>query len=195
MSRKLRWSKMWWQDWSNDPGLRLCSLAAQGLWMRMLCLAADQPDDLYGNVLINRNPPTPGQLAKIVGIHHVTIGALLRELERNGVCDRTPANVYQSRRMIREKALQDASYIAGKRGGNPALMPWKQTEQGKETVNPPHKSGFNLQEAEAEPDKGKGGAPFASLPPKQEPSPTPPTTRGRGFQAHLSVVKDEPDGS
>ena len=34
------WSKFYWSDWETDPALRLCSLAAQGLWMRMLCVAA-----------------------------------------------------------------------------------------------------------------------------------------------------------
>ncbi|MGT2468458.1 hypothetical protein ACVOMV_32405 [Mesorhizobium atlanticum] len=34
------WSKFFWSDWESDPNLRLCSLAAQGLWMRMLCIAA-----------------------------------------------------------------------------------------------------------------------------------------------------------
>jgi hypothetical protein len=41
----------------------------------------------------------------------------------------------------------------------------------------------------------KGDTPFAPLPPKKEPSPTPPTKRGRGFQAHLSIVKDDADGT
>jgi hypothetical protein len=34
------WSKWFWTDYEADPGLRLSSLAAQGLWMRMLCLMA-----------------------------------------------------------------------------------------------------------------------------------------------------------
>jgi hypothetical protein len=35
-----RWSKFYWSDWDGDMRLRLCSLAAQGLWMQMLCIAA-----------------------------------------------------------------------------------------------------------------------------------------------------------
>ena len=36
----LPWGKFWWRDWLTDPNLSACSLAAQGLWMRMLCIMA-----------------------------------------------------------------------------------------------------------------------------------------------------------
>jgi len=44
-------STFYWRDYENDEGLRLSSLAAQGLWMRLLCLAAKA--DPYGYVLVN----------------------------------------------------------------------------------------------------------------------------------------------
>ena len=80
---KLRWSKLWWGDWENDPALRLCSLAAQGLWMRMLCMAAAA--DPYGHVLVAGKPPSIAQLARIVGAQGSQVRHLVEELERNRV--------------------------------------------------------------------------------------------------------------
>lgn len=40
MSSQLRWAKFFWADWAGDNCLSLCTLAAQGLWMRLLCIAA-----------------------------------------------------------------------------------------------------------------------------------------------------------
>ena len=48
------WTKFFWQDWAADPALRMCSFAAQGLWMRVLCLAAEA--DPIGYVVVNGKP-------------------------------------------------------------------------------------------------------------------------------------------
>ena len=61
---KLRWGKFYWSDWADDPALALCSLAAQGLWMRLLCIAAQGTP--YGHVNINGKPPSVIDLAKLM---------------------------------------------------------------------------------------------------------------------------------
>ena len=48
------WSKFFWNDWENDPALKLCSLAAQGLWMRMLCICAK--GETRGWLLVSGRP-------------------------------------------------------------------------------------------------------------------------------------------
>ena len=137
---KLRWAKLWWSDWENDPALRQCSLAAQGLWMRLLCLAAQSR--IYGVVLVAGRPPTAGEIARIVGDHHTRVAALIRELERNNVFERVPVQpsdkpetepgqtpdkpettAIQSRRMRADFDTHKRARLDGLNGGNPALKP------------------------------------------------------------------------
>lgn len=116
---KLRWAKLWWSDWENDPALRQCSLAAQGLWMRLLCLAAQSRN--YGVVLVSGKPPTAGEIARIVGDHHSRVEALIRELEARQVFDRSETGAIQSRRMMADCKEHERKRRAGLNGGNPAL--------------------------------------------------------------------------
>jgi hypothetical protein len=91
---KLRWAKWFWADWSNDTALNLCSLAAQGLWMRLLCIAAQ--GEPYGCVTIKGRPPSIAELRSLChdnpddeGDPHRNGGRRFRswlaELERHGV--------------------------------------------------------------------------------------------------------------
>jgi hypothetical protein len=43
--------KFYPSDWRSDPMLRLCSLAARGLWMEMMCLMHEA--EPYGSLLVN----------------------------------------------------------------------------------------------------------------------------------------------
>jgi hypothetical protein len=184
---KLRWSKLWWQDWSDDPALRLCSLAAQGLWMRMLCIAALQHDDLYGFVLVNGKPPTIAQLAKIVGAHHHTVAALLAELERNGVCDMRGGNTYVSRRMLRGKAEHAARKAAGLQGGNPNLKRPSYAKNANGELKLELKPVLNAEsEAEAEAEV-KGDSPPSLRYPLKNP---PKSPRERGDLISFPIRKE-----
>lgn len=111
------WSKFFWNDWDTDPNLRLCSMAAQGLWMRLLCIAARSE----GKVLINSAPPSPEQIAKLCGEEPGNIAAWLDELGRNGVFSRDRNGVIYSRRMIRDEKKSKIARQNGKLGGSPIL--------------------------------------------------------------------------
>jgi len=93
-----RWSKFWWQDWQNDQDLKLCSLAAQGLWMRMLCIMHDNG----GYLLLGGEPPDETQLARLIGAHWREVKTLLAELLRRQVCSKNASGVIYSRRMCRD---------------------------------------------------------------------------------------------
>ncbi len=54
--KKRPWGKFYWNDWQGDPCLRVCGLAAQGLWMRMLCLAAEADPIGYVRWVDDRAP-------------------------------------------------------------------------------------------------------------------------------------------
>ncbi len=120
------WLKFYPTDWRADPALRMCSLAARGLWMEMLCIMHEA--EPYGSLRVNGRPVTERQLSALAGGE---VGDLLCELEDAGVFSRDDDGTVYSRRMQRdaEKAARDKAN--GKGGGNPSL---------KRGVNPPDKA-------------------------------------------------------
>ena len=120
------WMKFYPTDWRADPSLRMCSLAARGLWMEMLCIMHEASP--YGTLRVNGRPVTDRQLSSLAG---GDVEGLLAELEDAGVFSREEDGTIFSRRMQRdaEKAAKDKAN--GKGGGNPSL---------KRGVNPPDKA-------------------------------------------------------
>jgi hypothetical protein len=128
-ARKLPWMKFYPADWRADPALRMCSLAARGLWMEMLSIMHEA--DPRGSLLINGKAIGAKQLASLCGATLRETIALLTELEAAGVFSHAEDGTIFSRRMKRddEKAEQDKAN--GKAGGNPRL---------NAGVNPPDKA-------------------------------------------------------
>jgi hypothetical protein len=128
-ARKLPWIKFYPADWRADPALRMCSLAARGLWMEMLSIMHEA--DPRGSLLVNGNTIGAKQLASLCGATLRETIALLAELETAGVFSRAEDGTIFSRRMKRddEKAARDKAN--GKAGGNPSL---------NAGVNPPDKA-------------------------------------------------------
>jgi hypothetical protein len=98
----LPWTKFYWEKWDGEAGLRLCSLAAQGLWMRLLCLMAKE----NGHLKINGKRPSLGDIARVIGHPSEEILPLMRELEQSGVFDRTQGGVIYCRRMARGESVR-----------------------------------------------------------------------------------------
>src|SRR5579875_3505995 len=94
------WMKFYPSDWRSDPRLRMCGLAARGLWMEMIALMHEATP--YGHLLVSGKPPTDIQLAMLAGTSPDQIPALLGELEAAGVFSRTGKGVIYSRRMTRD---------------------------------------------------------------------------------------------
>jgi hypothetical protein len=113
------WFKFWPSDWRGDEKLRVCSLAARGLWIE--CLALMHKAEPYGHLLVNGVPPTMQDLGKLIGTTTVEASRLLAELQTKGVCDVTNGGVIVSRRMVRDKAKEIRARADGGRGGNPAI--------------------------------------------------------------------------
>ncbi len=114
---KTHWDKFFWADWDADPAIRISSLAAQGLWMRMLCLAGQAG----GYVKISGSPVRPEQLARLVAEPVELVTELLTELETNGVFSRDRHGAIYCRRMIRDVKKAKTARENGKKGGNPTL--------------------------------------------------------------------------
>lgn len=113
------WSKFFWSDYDADEGLRLCSLAAQGLWMRMLCVMARATPK--GELRVGGAPCTAADLARAVGESEATVTRLMDELKRRGVFSVTRAGVVYSRRIRKDADLSKKRAAAGRKGGLASL--------------------------------------------------------------------------
>ena len=116
------WFKMFPTVWLADELLALCSMAAQGLLMALLCLMHRAKP--CGYLLIGGKAPTDAELTRLVRLASaVELRRLRAELLDRGVLSVTAEGVFYSRRMVR-----DAEHLAlrrqrGRLGGNPALLP------------------------------------------------------------------------
>lgn len=121
------WLKFYPTDWRSDPALRMCSMAARGLWIEMIALMHEAVP--YGHLLVSGRSPTDAQLAVLVGALSDQIPELLGELDAAGVFSRTREGVIYSRKMTRTAKKAAIARKNGKNGGNPTLS--------KDKDNPP----------------------------------------------------------
>src|SRR5437870_4537264 len=96
------WLKFYPADWRADPALRMCSIAARGFWLEMLCVMHEA--DPRGSLVVKDRPVTDRQMAALAGVDAKTAAALLNELELAGVFSRGPDRTIFSRRMRRDEA-------------------------------------------------------------------------------------------
>jgi hypothetical protein len=100
---KLHWAKFFWADWSNDSALNLCSLPARGLWMALLCLAAQ--GEPYGHVTIKGRVPTDDELFDLICPRRTRrreFNLWMAELETHGVLQRDHKGAIVSPRMSQD---------------------------------------------------------------------------------------------
>lgn len=119
------WGRFFWNDWEQEPSLRLSSLAAQGLWMRLLCLAAKS--DPIGYLTLAGRALNLDDLSILIGRPGAELAPLMDELERNGVFSRDAKGRIYSRRLVRDTKSHAEAKKFGKLGGNPSLS--NQTEK------------------------------------------------------------------
>jgi hypothetical protein len=118
------WMKFFPTDWRSDPKLRMCGLAARGLWIEVVALMHEATP--YGHLLVSGHAPTDAQLAVLVGAPSEQIPNLIGELESAGVFSRTREGVIYSRRMTRAAKKSAIARKNGKNGGNPTLRKQKE---------------------------------------------------------------------
>lgn len=102
-------------DHRKDPSVQVCSLAARGLWLEMLCIMHEA--EPYGHLCVNGRAISPDQLARMVGGYPDEVGALLAELEEAGVYSISEAGVIYSRRMVKDEHIRNVRAVAGSKGG------------------------------------------------------------------------------
>ena len=88
-------------DWLRDS-IAGCSLAAQGLWLRMMFLMHDS--GRYGYLCTRKGSLVPStHVAHQCGLDLAEYELLLAELDSVGVPSRTPEGILYSRRMVRDE--------------------------------------------------------------------------------------------
>ena len=97
------WFKFCPSDWRGDPKLRMCSIAARGLWIEMMCIMHEAKP--YGHLLIEGESVSDAELARAIGMDAGEVETLIAELEKWAVFSRNGKGVIYSRRMVRDLSL------------------------------------------------------------------------------------------
>lgn len=169
-------------DWLEDVGLRMCSLAARGLWADMLCFM--HQGEPYGHLRKNGRDIGVDDLARMVGTSKGAVRRLLHELEERHVFSRTDAGTVYSRRQVRDEALRTVRAEGGPEGGAKAFDNPNASRPGE-----PRKGGRKGV------DKGVPDAPLAPPPSSPSPSPSPSArTDGRQTAPENPLVTNRPGG-
>ena len=117
---KLPYINFFVRDWLGERSLRLCSYAARGLWIDMICLMADS--DKYGYLQHNGAALTIDEIeALTIGVKG-TVKPLMDELEKHGVLTRDSDGSVFCRRMVKDHQNRIKSQKNGRKGGNPKLL-------------------------------------------------------------------------
>lgn len=156
-------------DWRKDAALQSCSLAAQGLWVNLLCIAHEcEP---YGHLVVNGKPLSAAQIARLVGLGAAECSKLLAELADAGVTSSTESGSIFSRRMVRDEEIRERRAEGGKAGAEHGI---KGAEAGKKGGRP--KSGRGVSEPPLEPPPSSSSSSSEVI--------HPPTPRKRGREVH-----------
>lgn len=139
-------------DWRTDPGLRLCSIGARGLWIEMMCLMHE--GEPYGHLTVQGRAIEPRSLARLVSEPVAAVKRWLAELGENEVYSLTDAGVLFSRRMVRDEAIREARAAGGNagaahghkggshgaKGGRPKKQETPHADDGRGVILPPPSS-------------------------------------------------------
>ena len=108
-------------DWRKDPNLCRCSHAAKGVWIDMICLMHETEE--RGVLSTNGVPWTEDDIVLAVGGDSSVTRAAIQELTLKGVVNRGVDGAFSCRRIVRDEKKRIICKEAGKRGGNPNLVP------------------------------------------------------------------------
>jgi hypothetical protein len=122
------WLRWYPGDWRADPRLRMCSLAARGLWIELLGFMHEA--EPYGHFIVGGAAPSEREIAKLVGASISEAKRCVLELRNSGVFSTNPEGVIYSRRMVRDREKAERDRINGGAGGNPKLRPPNGIEDG-----------------------------------------------------------------
>lgn len=126
---KLPYIDLYPGDWLKDA-VAGCSLAAQGLWIRLMFIMQESPKRGYLiqfclSKTLSKNPVLVGTtfevLAKRCGCDLAEFNLLFDELVAAGVPSKGEDGIWFSRRMVKDEALRKVRSKAGKAGGKASV--------------------------------------------------------------------------
>lgn len=119
-------------DWIAEPGLRLCSLEAKGLWIELLCIMFRL--EKRGFLSINNKQITSKMLSKMLAESEDNIIKSLQELKENDVYSTLDDGTIYSRRMARNWHISKVRSEAGSKGGKVSKKNKQKESKVKQTV-------------------------------------------------------------
>ena len=119
---KMPFIKFYVRDWMGDPQLRMCSIAARGLWFEMICLMHGAKRCGFLETQAGK-PLTDDETSRLTGTFKGDLYTLKQELLDHGVPSvEENTGIWYCRRMVKEEQKRNKCSLAGKAGGgNPAL--------------------------------------------------------------------------
>ena len=125
-------------DWQKDAALQSCSMAAQGLWINLMCIAHEcEP---YGYLVINNKPMKAEQIARLVGLSAKNCEKILKELLEASVVKIDENGAMFSQRMVNDELTRILRAAGGQAG---AEHGYKGAEHGIKGGRPPKARGDN----------------------------------------------------
>lgn len=112
------WMKFYPTDWRAEPRLRMCSLAARGLWIDLISYMHE--GNPYGYLTINGMAPGIDDIAALVSRPIKEVQKAFEELESRQVFSVDEDGVIYSRRMVRDqdKSVEGRKQAAKRWGGS-----------------------------------------------------------------------------
>ncbi len=146
------WMKYYPRDWRSDAKLRMCSLAARGLWADLLGYMHEA--EPYGHLLIDGKKPNINDVAALVGRPLPEVKKAMFELANHGVFSTREDGVVYSRRMVRdhERSEEGRKNIEKRWGDN-------------------HPNGYPNMPPNTPPNRGPTGSPITQKPEARDQNP------------------------
>lgn len=155
---KLPYIQFFTGDWLKDPALRLCSPAARGAWIDMLCLMAES--DSRGILRTNGVAWTEKDVARVIGIDP----KFILELVQKGVCRKAKrSGTLFSARMVRDEVKRHRLARNGQKGGksskqHPEQKPSKPQAKSEQPIEQNPKLHISYSDSEQRREDSSSGA-------------------------------------
>ena len=128
-------SMQWYpDDWLSAADVRLCSSAARGLWIDMLCIMFQA--NPRGTLVANGKQILARGLAKLTGNEIADVERWLAELADAGVFSTSDDGTIYCRRMRRKWHISSVRSAAGRRGGQAKSAGKKVAKQAAPSPTP-----------------------------------------------------------
>lgn len=112
--------QMYPKDWNENAKLKMCSYAAQGLWIRLVNMSYYMPEK--GVFSMSNHPLNRYEILKLLPGNTSVKRNAFNELVKWGVIKQREGNTFYCKRLYEDMRLRAIRIAAGKQGGNPNLV-------------------------------------------------------------------------